>query len=148
MSNSYASERPAGADSPAPPATDWTGVVAFAGIMLIALGVFQVTEGAVALHHQEFHLVSPDGLLIETDYRVWGWGHLLLGLIALAGGAGVLLGRLWGRIIGILIAFLGALVHFMFLAAAPLWCTILICTEVLVIFALAVHGRDVRRTQG
>jgi hypothetical protein len=146
MSNSYASERPAGADSPAPPVTAWAGVVVFAGIMLLSLGLFQMTEGAVALVNEDYYLVTSNGLLLEMEYTAWGWVHLALGLLALVAGTGVLLGRLWARIIGILIAFLGALLHVMFLAASPLWCTILICLDLLIIFGLAAHGRDVRRS--
>lgn len=147
MSNSYASERPTGADAPAPPTTGWVGVVVFAGIMLVSLGIFQVTEGAVALFNKEFYLVTSDGLLLELDYAVWGWTHLLLGLLAVGAGAGVLLGQMWARIVGILIAFLGALLHFLFLAAAPVWVTILIGMDLVIIFALAAHGREVRRDQ-
>ncbi len=145
MSNSYASERPAGADSPAPPATGWAGVVVFAGIMLLSLGVFQASEGVVALVHQEAFLVGSDGLLVELDYAAWGWIHLLLGLLAMAAGTGVLLGWLWARIVGVIIAFLGALLHFVFLAASPVWCTILLGMDVLIIVALCAHGREVRR---
>ncbi|MFI1996373.1 hypothetical protein [Actinoplanes sp. NPDC020271] len=144
MSNSYASERPTGADAPAPPATGWAGVLVFAGIMLLSLGVFQATEGAVALLHEQAYVVTSEGLLVELDYAVWGWVHLILGLLALAAGTGVFLGWLWARIIGILIAFAGALLHFVFLAASPVWCTILLGMDVLIIFALAAHGRDVR----
>ncbi|BCY11373.1 hypothetical protein [Actinoplanes sp. L3-i22] len=146
MSNSYVSERPAGADAPAPSVTGWSGVVIFAGIMMLCLGVFQVTEGGVALYHEEYYLVTSSGSLLQMDYAAWGWTHLLFGLVSLAAGAGVLLGKLWARIIGVLIAFLGALLHFLFLAAAPVWCTILIGMDVLIITALCTHGRDVRRS--
>ncbi|WP_436533072.1 DUF7144 family membrane protein [Actinoplanes sp. HUAS TT8] len=145
MSNSYASERPAGADSPAPPATEWVGIVVFAGVMLLSLGVFQLTEGVVALVNEDYYVVTAAGLPVDLDYTAWGWVHLVLGLLAVAAGGGVFLGQLWARIIGILIAFLGALMHFVFLAASPFWCTILLGMDVLIIFALAAHGRDIRR---
>ncbi len=144
MSNSYASERPTGADAPAPAATSWVSVVVFAGVLLLTLGAFQVTEAAVALYREEFFMVTRNGLVLELDYATWGWTHLVLGLLAVAAGTGVLLGWLWARILGVLITFLGALLHFMFLAASPLWCSILICMDVLIIFALCAHGRDVR----
>jgi hypothetical protein len=145
MSNSYASERPAGADTPAPAASGWVGMVVFAGVMLLTLGAFQVTEGLVALYDEKFYLVTSDGLLLQMDYQVWGWVHLILGLFAVAAGIGVLLGWLWARIIGVLIAFLGTLLHFMFLAASPVWCSILIAMDILVIYALCAHGGEIRR---
>lgn len=63
---------------------------------------------------------------------------------AVATGAGMLLGQLWARITGIVITAGAAPVHFSFLPAAPVWCGILIAMELLVIYALAVHGPDVR----
>ena len=143
MGSSYASERPSDT-APAPAAAGWIGVVVFGGIMLLTLGAFQATEGAVALLREEFYLVTSDGLLLELDYTVWGWVHLLLGLLAGAAGAGVLLGLLWARIIGVLLAFLSALVHLTFLPAAPLWCTILIGMDILIIYALTAHGGEIR----
>jgi hypothetical protein len=146
MSNSYASERPAGADAPAPAASGWAGIMVFAGVMLLTLGVFQVTEGAVALSDEKFYLVTSDGLLLQLDYAVWGWLHLGLGLLSLIAGTGVLLGRMWGRVIGVLIAFLSALLHFTFLAAQPVWAGLLIAMDILVIYALCAHGSVLRKS--
>jgi len=143
MSSSYATERPANTGA-APDTTGWIGLVVFAGIMMLILGGFQMAEGFTALYREEVYLVSADGLLFQPDYTTWGWGHLIFGLITTATGAGVLLGQIWARVTGIGIAGIGALIHFSFLAAAPVWCSILICMDVLVIYALAAHGRDVR----
>ncbi|GAA4600551.1 uncharacterized protein (DUF983 family) [Actinoplanes octamycinicus] len=146
MSNSsYASERPTGADAPAAPATGWAGMVVFAGVLLLTLGVFQLTEGLVALYEDHFYLVSSDALVLQMSYTTWGWVHVGLGLLSLVAAGGVFLGRIWGRAIGILIAFLGALLHFMFIAAQPVWASILIGMDVLIIYTLAAHGGAVRK---
>jgi hypothetical protein len=144
MSSSYATERPANT-GPAPDNTGWIGLVVFAGIMMLVLGAFQLAEGLVALYREEVYLVTPDGLVLDLDYRTWGWVHLTVGLITTATGAGVLFGRMWARVAGIGVAGAGALLHFSFLAAAPVWCSILICMDILVIYALAAHGGEVRR---
>jgi hypothetical protein len=125
-------------------ADSWAGLVVFAGIMLVALGISQLMEGITALVHGEAYLVTADNMLLEPDPQTWGWTHLALGLISCAAGAGVLMGQWWARAIGVLFTAAGALLHFFFLATAPFWCTILICLEVLVIFALCAHGGDVR----
>ncbi|MEU4426607.1 hypothetical protein AB0F81_38800 [Actinoplanes sp. NPDC024001] len=143
MESSYASERPAGAGT-APAGTAWIGMVVFAGILMLTLGTFQIVEGVVALYRADFYPVAPDRLLVSTSYTAWGWTHVILGVITVATGAGVLLGQLWARVLGIVITAGAALVHFGFLTAAPVWCSILIGMQILVIYALAVHGRDVR----
>ncbi|WP_229073730.1 hypothetical protein [Actinoplanes sp. DH11] len=102
-------------------------------------------EGAIALYRKEFYAVSSDGLVLDLDYQVWGGVHLVVGLTTAATGAGVLTGQAWARVVGIVIAGIAAVVHFSFLAAAPVWSSILISMDVLVIYALAAHGGDVRR---
>lgn len=124
--------------------TGWLGVVLFGGIMLLMVGGFQIIQGFVALFRDEYYLVSPNGLVIELDYTAWGWTHLIIGLIAVATGVGVMVGQMWARVVGIVIAVVSALVNVAFLSAYPIWSTIVIAMDVLVIYALAVHGREAR----
>ena len=126
--------------------TAWVGVVLFGGIMLEMVGGFQLIQGLVALFKDDYYLVGPGGLVIEMDYTVWGWTHLLIGLVAIATGIGVMLGQTWARVLGIVIAVVSALVNVAFLSAYPIWSTIIIATDVLVIYALVVHGREVKST--
>ena len=56
----YASDRPE--------VTGWVGWVAFAGIMLIMLGIFQAIEGFVAIFDDGYYLVRPNGLVVNVDY--------------------------------------------------------------------------------
>jgi len=143
MSSSQAGGRHTAA--PAPTALGWVGIVTFAGIMLVILGTLQTIEGLTALYRQEVFLVTANGLVLDMDYAAWGRLHLALGLITLGTGAGVLLGHLWARITGVLLTFLGSLLHMLFVAASPVWCSILIGMDILIIFALTMHGGDVRR---
>jgi hypothetical protein len=124
--------------------TMWAGFAVFGGIMLLMLGGFQMIEGFVAIVKDEYYLVTRNGLLLNVDYTTWGWTHLLIGLIAVAAGLGILLGQMWARIVGIIIAVISALANIAFLSAYPIWSTIIIATDVLVIYALAVHGRELK----
>jgi hypothetical protein len=124
--------------------TAWVGFVAFGGILLLMLGGFQAIEGFVALFKDTYYLVTRNGLVLSVDYTTWGWTHLILGLVAVGTGVGVLLGQLWARVVGIILAVVSALVNMAFLPAYPVWSTIVIATDILVIYALAVHGREVK----
>jgi hypothetical protein len=124
--------------------SNWVGLVVFAGVMLLMLGSFQAIEGFVALFRDDFFVTSASGLVFTMDYTAWGWTHLAIGLVALAAGAGILYGQMWARIIGIIVAVLSALANIAFLPAYPIWSTITITTDVLVIYALTAHGREVR----
>jgi hypothetical protein len=124
--------------------TAWVGFVLFGGLMLVMMGAFQAIEGFVALFKDDYYLVSRSGLVLSVDYTTWGWTHLLIGLVAVLAGIGILLGQMWARVVGIVIAVISAFANLAFIAAYPLWCTIVIATDVLVIYALAVHGREVK----
>lgn len=133
----------AGAE-PAPEATGWVGWIAFGGIMMMLAGTFQAIAGLVALFDSDYYLVTTEGLVVGVSYTTWGWVHLLVGVVLVAAGLGVMSGQLWARVVGIAVAFLSALVNLAFLAAYPLWSTLVIVLDVLVIYALAVHGREMR----
>jgi hypothetical protein len=127
-----------------PEPTGWSGFVVFGAVMMLMMGGFQVIEGVVALFKDDYYFVTRNGLLISMDFTAWGWTHLIIGLVAVLAGFGVLMGQMWARVLGIVIAVLSALANIAFLSAYPVWSTIIIATDVLVIYALAVHGREVR----
>jgi hypothetical protein len=122
----------------------WVGWVVFAAVIVIVMGVFEAIEGLVAIFKDQYYLVPSTGLVVSVDYTVWGWVHLLLGIAAVAAGIALLQGRTWGRILVIGLAGLSALVNLGFLSAYPVWSTIVIAFDVIVIFALTVHWKDVR----
>jgi hypothetical protein len=123
---------------------DWRGWITFAGVMMIMLGTFQGIEGLVALLNRGFYAVGPEGLVVSVDYNAWGWLHLVIGLVLVATGLGVMTGQTWARVVGIVLAALSALVNLAFMAAYPFWSIIVIFVDIVVIYALAVHGRQMR----
>jgi hypothetical protein len=88
--------------------------------------------------------VTAGGLALSVNYTTWGWVHLLLGATILASGFGVLAGNLLARSVGVVLAGVNAVVALLFIAAAPFWGILLITVDVLVIYALTVHGRELR----
>ena len=122
----------------------WVGWVVFAAVIAITMGAFEAVEGLVAIFKDEYYLVGSSGLVVSVDYTVWGWVHLVIGVAAVAAGVGLLQGRNWGRIVVIVLAGLSALVNLGFLSAYPIWSTIVIALDVIIIFALTVHWKDVR----
>jgi len=63
-------------------------------------------------------------------------------VLTLAAGLGLLRGQTWARVTGVVLAVVSALVNITFLAAYPLWSTLVIAVDVIVIYALIVHGRE------
>jgi hypothetical protein len=124
--------------------TGWTGWVLFAAIMLIMMGAFQAVMGFVALFDDSYYLVPGTGLVVHADYTTWGWIHLLLGVVAIIAGVGIVVGQTWARVIGVILAAISALVNMAFLAAYPIWSVLIITFDIIAIYALVVHGRELR----
>ncbi|MGZ4428019.1 MAG: DUF7144 family membrane protein [Nocardioidaceae bacterium] len=124
--------------------TAWAGWVVFAAVVMILLGAFQAIAGLVALFNHDLFKVSTSGLLVHASYATWGWVHLLVALVALFGGLGLISGAMWGRVVGVCVAMVSAVVNLGFLAAYPVWAVTVITLDVVVIYAITAHGAEVR----
>ncbi|GEL19774.1 DUF7144 family membrane protein [Pseudonocardia asaccharolytica] len=122
----------------------WAGWVVFSGVMMIVVGAFQVIQGIVALVDSGYYLVGPNGLVVNVDYNAWGWLHLILGVLAVAVGIGLMKGNTAARVVGVVLAALSAIVNLAFIAAYPVWSTIIIAVDIIVIYAIIVHGRELK----
>jgi hypothetical protein len=150
MSGTTSSQQDVGTSIPrqssreAPVATGWVGWIGFAGSLMVMLGSFHAIEGLIALFKDDYFLVTRSGLTIDIDYTAWGWAHLAAGAILIFAGIGLFSGQMWARVVGVAVAMLSALVNFSFLAAYPFWSSIMIAVDILVIWALTAHGREMQ----
>jgi hypothetical protein len=121
--------------------TAWIGWVMFAGTMAIIVGVFTVIQGLVALFNDQYFVVGQDELLL-LDFTTWGWIHLVVGAILVLIGIGILRGAPWALVAGVVLAGINAILQLGFLAAYPVWAILIIALDVVVIYALIVHGQE------
>jgi uncharacterized membrane protein len=126
------------------------GWVRFAGLLVIMIGAFNILNGVIGLVRETYFVVTPDGLLVSSDYNTWGGFWLGLGILQVLTGLGVLAGRQWARIVAIGLLMLSAVGQIAFLVAFPLWGVLTIGLIVAAIHALTVHGEafSSRRTSG
>jgi hypothetical protein len=124
--------------------TGWTGWIVFASSMMFLLGALAFVQGLVGIFDDGYYAVTERGLVVNVDYTVWGWVHLVLGLLILASAGGVLSGNVAARTVGVVLALLSTVVNMVFLTATPVWSTIVIALDVLVIYALTAHGSEMR----
>ena len=121
----------------------WVGMAIFAGTLLILVGGFNVIYGLVALFKDQV-LVATNSGMVAFDVTTWGWITLILGVVQIAVGLGILGGQSWALVFGVIIAVLNAFNQIAFLPAQPVWSAIIIVVDVLIIYALTVHGREIR----
>ena len=140
-----------GMTSPGPPShysagapSGWVGWIVFAGLMMVLLGSFHIIQGLIALFQDDYFLVGKQGLTVHVNYTTWGWIHLIGGIIVVCAGVAVFAGKVWARTIAVIVALVSALVNIGFLAAYPIWSTIMITLDIVIIWALTVHGGELR----
>jgi len=138
--DSYADER-AGHE-----VTGWVGWVGFAGFMMILSGIFQAIAGLVGIFRDTFYLVGNNSaqLLVIHDIQTWGWVNLIVGTIVLLAGISLFSGSTWARVIAVLMAMSAAVVNLVSISLYPVWSVIAITLSVLVIYAVIVHGSELR----
>jgi hypothetical protein len=119
------------------------GLIMFAAIMMLMVGVFQALQGLVAIFENEFY-VATRNYLFQFDATTWGWIHLLIGLVVAFAGYGLLSGRTWARAVAIALAVLSAIANFLFIPYYPFWSLLIITLNIFVIWAIAAHGGDLR----
>jgi hypothetical protein len=124
--------------------TGWTGWIAFAGVMMIIGGALNLLYGIIAAVNDEWVVWTNRGD-VYLDVSEWGWVHIILGAIVLLSGIGVFSGNILARTVGVIVASISLIANFFFLPVYPLWSLIVITIDVLVIWALTAHGREVRK---
>lgn len=124
----------------------WVGWVWFAGAMMVLLGLFNVIEGLVALLNPRYYVVGPQGLLV---FNLFGWGlvHLIIGGLAVFAGLALFTGAMWARVVAVVLAVINAIAQLAFLPAYPVWATIVIALDVVVIWAVTAHGGEAARAR-
>lgn len=120
----------------------WVGWTTFAAFMMIMIGFFQAIVGLTAIIKDQFFVLVPQAL-ISVDVSTWGWVHLLLSILVIFAGYAVMDGKVWGRTVGVLLALGSAVVNLAFVPYYPVWSILIILVNIVVIYALTVHGRDV-----
>jgi hypothetical protein len=102
-----------------------------------------VIYGLVALLKDDYYTVSRQGLLV-FDLTQWGWILLIFGALAVLAGIALFSGALWARIVAVAFAVLNVIAHMAFMSAYPVWALITIAIDVLVIWAVIVHGDEMK----
>lgn len=124
-----------------------TGHIQFAGILIILIGASNLIQGIAAAASETYFAVTPDGLLV-WDYDGWAAIWFVLGGVQVLVGLGVLGGRQWARVAGVVILLVAAMFQIAFLVAFPLWGVLMIALAVVAIHALLLHGEAFRSSRG
>lgn len=122
--------------------TGWVGWIAFGGAVMIIAGALQMIYGLIAVVNDQWVVWGNKANLV-VDLTAWGWGHLIGGAIVALAGVGLFSGYMLARVVAVVVAGLSLIANFLFIPAYPVWALVVITLDVLVIYAVMAHGREV-----
>jgi hypothetical protein len=123
--------------------TGWVGWIAFASAMLFVGGIFNIFAGFVALIKNDVFINAGNSVYM-LSYNQWGWTHIIIGILALIAAGSLASGNMFGRVAAVLIAVISAVANMAFVPVYPFWSLMVIVIDVLVIYAVTVHGKEVK----
>ena len=125
--------------------TGWVGWGVFASVILIIAGVIDALYGLVAIiGPNSVYFATVEGELFVLNIAGWGWWHLIVGILLVLTGLALLTGATWARVIAIILAALSGISQLFLLPVQPWWSLVVLALDVLVIFALTEHGRELK----
>ena len=120
---------------------DGMGWKLFAGIMILIVGTMNVFDGLVGITQVNYIKRYTGGELpITNNVKTWSWVILIIGAVMILAGLLIFVGNMFGRIVGIIVASVNALVQLAYLNHNTFWSFTMIIIDVLVIYGLAAHG--------
>ena len=124
--------------------TGWTGWGVFASVLLLIAGIFDLMFGLAAVIGPNTTVVVAETGLFAVDVAAWGWWHIIAGIALIILSFFLYRGATWARVIAIIIVIINAVGQLTLLSVQPWWSLIILAVDVLIIYALTVHGRELK----
>jgi hypothetical protein len=119
------------------------GGMMLAAVLMIFSGLVTFFYGIVGVIHGTY-FVTVNNYVFNFNATGRGIVNLALGAAIFAAGVCLLLGMLWARIVGVVLAVLSGVYNFLILPWYPIWAIILVALNVYIIWALVSGGRSRR----
>ena len=117
------------------------GRAAFAATLLLIAGVLNIIYGIGAL--DDANIFTDEERYVLSNLNTLGWVLIVLGVIQLAGGLSLIAGNVFGRVIAIIGASLGAIAALLSIGGAyPWWSLGIFFLCIYVIHGILVLGED------
>src|SRR5690348_3775571 len=115
-----------------------SGWITFAAILIGLAGAWNLIDGILAIANS--HVYTANATYVFSDLRTWGWIVTVLGAGQVLAALAIPSGSELGRWFGIGVASLNAIGQLAFVTVYPGWALTMFAVDILVIYALSVHG--------
>jgi hypothetical protein len=115
-----------------------SGWITFAGVIIAIASIMNIVDGIAAISKSSFFVANAR--YVVSDLNTWGWIVLCLGALQMLVAFGIWSGNQLARWTGIVVVSLNAIAQLLFIPAYPFWSLSIFTLDLLVLYALAVHG--------
>lgn len=127
----------------------WASWVAFAGIMMMLVGVFSVIAGLAAAFEDDYFVRGTAGgdvylLSVQAIGVIW----IVVGIVKVWAGYALIQGRTWARLLTIVLCFFHAVIDLTTLTTQPFLALIFIAFNVTILYAVTVRWEDAKIGMG
>ena len=128
--------------------TGWTGWGVFASVLLLIAGIFDLIFGLAAIIGPNTTVVVAESGLFAVDVNNWGWWHIISGIALILTSFFLYRGATWARVVAIILVIINAVGQLSLLSVQPWWSLAILAVDILVLYALTVHGRELKIKNG
>ncbi len=114
------------------------GWTAFAAVILIVAGLFNLINGVNAIHNANYFVSDR----VYASLKLWGWLFLIWGILEIVAGGLVVTRHPRGRALGVSLAATAGVLWFFMIFSEPWAALVGISMSVLVIYGLTVGMAD------
>ncbi|GEL48502.1 hypothetical protein KQI48_10195 [Cellulomonas hominis] len=123
----------------------WVGWIWFGALLMILTGLWGMFSGLVAVFSPATIVGWTRYGLTTVDVSTWGWVHLAVSALVFVVGVSLLTSAAgWARVAAIVLTAVMLLLQFAALPATPWWSLASIALCLAVLWALVVHGDELR----
>lgn len=121
----------------------WNGWIAFAGWIMIIIGMLDFFEGLIAVIRKEYYVLTSSQVIV-FNVQTWGWLTLLWGIVILLTGMALLGGAGWARWLTIIVLTVNIVGQLGFVGGQqyPLWALTVLTLSIVVLYALIARWDD------
>jgi hypothetical protein len=112
--------------------------------MLMIVGAFNIIDAIAAISKDKVFVGTGANSVLWLDLTAWGWVHLILGVAQVLVGIGLTRGSIAAQITAVALVSVNAITQLAFLTAYPILATVIIAADVITLWALIVHGDELR----
>jgi hypothetical protein len=120
----------------------WGGLLTFASVMMTLVGAFHVLGGLVALLESGQGFSEGQEPVLPLSPGAFAALHMAFGVLLVLAAYALFWGKTWGRVVAVVVTLASAVTNLASLSVETGWYAVMLVVDILVIYAVMVHGAE------